>query len=181
MKIGEALGGLCSILWLSSRAWRALLESRSFSHRPSSCACLRASQVRRLARRCEKGHGRGRPWMALACARVHFSALQSQRGPVLSAGHATHDYRSDRHADDCARIGLRDGVTKPMARPTAWVVTLVFAAIFWIWHSPVFYDETLRSNARLLADACDNGCRSARVCGLPFSIPARRLRFLSYS
>jgi putative membrane protein len=29
----------------------------------------------------------------------------------------------------------------------AWVATLVFAAIFWIWHSPVFYDETLRSNA----------------------------------
>jgi putative membrane protein len=29
---------------------------------------------------------------------------------------------------------------------TAWVVTLVFAAIFWIWHSPVFYDETLHSN-----------------------------------
>ena len=28
----------------------------------------------------------------------------------------------------------------------AWVATLVFAAIFWIWHSPVFYDETLRSN-----------------------------------
>jgi putative membrane protein len=28
----------------------------------------------------------------------------------------------------------------------AWIATLVFAAIFWIWHSPVFYDETLRSN-----------------------------------
>jgi putative membrane protein len=28
----------------------------------------------------------------------------------------------------------------------AWVATLLFAAIFWVWHSPVFYDETLRSN-----------------------------------
>ena len=28
----------------------------------------------------------------------------------------------------------------------AWVATLAFAAIFWIWHSPVFYDETLRNN-----------------------------------
>jgi putative membrane protein len=28
----------------------------------------------------------------------------------------------------------------------AWVPTLVFAAILWIWHSPVFYDETLRNN-----------------------------------
>ena len=29
---------------------------------------------------------------------------------------------------------------------SAWVATAVFAAIFWIWHSPVFYDETLRNN-----------------------------------
>ncbi len=29
----------------------------------------------------------------------------------------------------------------------AWAATLAFAAIFWIWHSPAFYDETLRSNA----------------------------------
>jgi putative membrane protein len=29
----------------------------------------------------------------------------------------------------------------------AWAATFVFAAIFWIWHSPAFYDETLRSNA----------------------------------
>ncbi|MGB7974657.1 MAG: cytochrome c oxidase assembly protein [Roseiarcus sp.] len=28
----------------------------------------------------------------------------------------------------------------------AWAATLAFAAIFWIWHSPLFYDETLRSN-----------------------------------
>jgi putative membrane protein len=28
----------------------------------------------------------------------------------------------------------------------AWGATLVFAAIFWIWHSPAFYDETLGSN-----------------------------------
>ena len=45
-------------------------------------------------------------------------------------------------------IGL---VFAPEARrpwgAAAWIATLVFAAIFWIWHSPVFYDETLRSNA----------------------------------
>ena len=29
----------------------------------------------------------------------------------------------------------------------AWAASFVFAAIFWIWHSPAFYDETLRSNA----------------------------------
>jgi putative membrane protein len=29
---------------------------------------------------------------------------------------------------------------------SAWVATLIFAAIFWIWHSPLFYDETLRDN-----------------------------------
>lgn len=28
-----------------------------------------------------------------------------------------------------------------------WAATIAFAAIFWIWHSPAFYDETLRSNA----------------------------------
>jgi putative membrane protein len=28
----------------------------------------------------------------------------------------------------------------------AWTAAMAFAAIFWIWHSPAFYDETLRSN-----------------------------------
>ena len=28
----------------------------------------------------------------------------------------------------------------------AWASVLGFAAIFWIWHSPAFYDETLRNN-----------------------------------
>jgi putative membrane protein len=28
----------------------------------------------------------------------------------------------------------------------AWASTLGFAAIFWLWHSPLFYDETLRNN-----------------------------------
>ena len=28
----------------------------------------------------------------------------------------------------------------------AWGGTFVFAAIFWVWHSPAFYDETLRNN-----------------------------------
>ena len=28
----------------------------------------------------------------------------------------------------------------------AWVATFGFAAIFWVWHSPAFYDETLRNN-----------------------------------
>ena len=28
----------------------------------------------------------------------------------------------------------------------AWTSAVAFAAIFWIWHSPTFYDETLRSN-----------------------------------
>ena len=28
----------------------------------------------------------------------------------------------------------------------AWGVTFAFAAIFWLWHSPAFYDETLRNN-----------------------------------
>ena len=28
----------------------------------------------------------------------------------------------------------------------AWAATGAFAAIFWIWHSPAFYDETVRSN-----------------------------------
>lgn len=28
----------------------------------------------------------------------------------------------------------------------AWIATVAFAAIFWIWHSPAFYDETLRNN-----------------------------------
>ncbi len=28
----------------------------------------------------------------------------------------------------------------------AWAATAAFAVIFWIWHSPAFYDETLRSN-----------------------------------
>jgi putative membrane protein len=41
-------------------------------------------------------------------------------------------------------------VFAPAARrrwvPSAWAVTLGFAAIFWVWHSPVFYDGTLQSN-----------------------------------
>ena len=28
----------------------------------------------------------------------------------------------------------------------AWGATFAFAAIFWLWHSPAFYDETLRNN-----------------------------------
>jgi putative membrane protein len=28
----------------------------------------------------------------------------------------------------------------------AWTAAVAFAAIFWIWHSPAFYDETLRNN-----------------------------------
>jgi putative membrane protein len=28
----------------------------------------------------------------------------------------------------------------------AWITTIAFAAIFWIWHSPAFYDATLRNN-----------------------------------
>ena len=28
----------------------------------------------------------------------------------------------------------------------AWTSVLAFAAIFWIWHSPAFYDGTLRNN-----------------------------------
>jgi putative membrane protein len=28
----------------------------------------------------------------------------------------------------------------------AWAATFTFAAVFWIWHSPAFYDETLRNN-----------------------------------
>jgi hypothetical protein len=37
----------------------------------------------------------------------------------------------------------------PARRPwtgSAWMAVVGFAAIFWIWHSPAFYDETLRSN-----------------------------------
>ena len=43
----------------------------------------------------------------------------------------------------------------PFARPLAaqrqwgavvWGATFAFAAIFWLWHSPAFYDETLRNN-----------------------------------
>ena len=44
----------------------------------------------------------------------------------------------------------RELVFVPEARrprgAAAWLTTLVFAAIFWIWHSPALYDETLRSN-----------------------------------
>ena len=33
-----------------------------------------------------------------------------------------------------------------LAHVFAWGATFAFAAIFWIWHSPAFYDETLRNN-----------------------------------
>ena len=33
-----------------------------------------------------------------------------------------------------------------LPNPLAWGATFVFAAIFWLWHSPAFYDETLRNN-----------------------------------
>jgi putative membrane protein len=49
-----------------------------------------------------------------------------------------------------APLMARGLVFAPAARrlPTgyAWMAAVVFAAIFWIWHSPAFYDETLRSN-----------------------------------
>ena len=34
----------------------------------------------------------------------------------------------------------------PWGQCFAWASTLGFAAIFWLWHSPLFYDETLRNN-----------------------------------
>jgi putative membrane protein len=34
----------------------------------------------------------------------------------------------------------------PGSSLVAWLSTFAFAAIFWIWHSPVFYDETLQNN-----------------------------------
>lgn len=43
-------------------------------------------------------------------------------------------------------IGLVFAPEARRPRGAAWVATLVFAATFWIWHSPVFYDETLRNN-----------------------------------
>ena len=45
--------------------------------------------------------------------------------------------------------GLAPALTPASARNShafAWAATFGFAAIFWIWHSPLFYDETLRSN-----------------------------------
>ena len=45
--------------------------------------------------------------------------------------------------------GLAPALTPASARDShafAWAATFGFAAIFWIWHSPLFYDETLRSN-----------------------------------
>ena len=49
-----------------------------------------------------------------------------------------------------APLIARGFVFAPATRPRwvggAWAATFVFAAIFWIWHSPLFYDETLQNN-----------------------------------
>ena len=46
-----------------------------------------------------------------------------------------------------ARGLLFAGLSAPLGVPNvAWGAAFVFAAIFWMWHSPVFYDETLRNN-----------------------------------
>jgi putative membrane protein len=36
--------------------------------------------------------------------------------------------------------------TKRQHSAGAWMAAATFAAVFWIWHSPAFYDETLHSN-----------------------------------
>ena len=44
------------------------------------------------------------------------------------------------------RIGIQRRAERRPWPGAAWAATLAFAAIFWIWHSPLFYDETLRNN-----------------------------------
>ena len=43
-------------------------------------------------------------------------------------------------------ISARTSVPSRDSNIFAWGTTFAFAAVFWIWHSPAFYDETLRSN-----------------------------------
>jgi putative membrane protein len=43
-------------------------------------------------------------------------------------------------------ISTRTSVPWRASNIFAWGTTFAFTAVFWIWHSPAFYDETLRSN-----------------------------------
>jgi putative membrane protein len=43
-------------------------------------------------------------------------------------------------------VGLTRSPARPVSIGSALAATAVFAAVFWLWHSPAAYDETLRNN-----------------------------------
>ena len=112
----------------------AILASRSFELCP-------------LAWRSQEGRRRLRIRLARSLARVHFPALQPERRAVFGSRHPAYGDRIASRADDRARTGSCALVRAAwLPNMFAWGATFVFAAIFWVWHSPAFYDETLRNN-----------------------------------
>jgi len=81
-------------------------------------------------------------WLILSLA---FISPLCNLSVALFSRHPAHGHCAPRGVDDCARTGFRAGGRRPWTG-IAWAAAAAFAAIFWIWHSPAFYDETLRSN-----------------------------------
>ena len=102
--------------------------------------------------RFERLHGLAN-WDTAACAFGWLILLLSFVSPLCNLSVALFSARVSQHMVIvllAAPLIARGLVFAPPAgRPwtgLAWMAAVGFAAIFWIWHSPAFYDETLRSN-----------------------------------
>ncbi len=92
-------------------------------------------------------------WNMAACAFGWLILLLSFVSPLCNLSVALFSARVTQHMVIvllAAPLIARGLVFAPAgsrrAASVAWQTTVAFAAIFWIWHSPAFYDETLRNN-----------------------------------
>jgi putative membrane protein len=99
-----------------------------------------------------RSHGAARTDM-VACAFGWLILLFAFISPLCNLSVALFSARVSQHMAIvllAAPMIARGLVFGPAARRPwigfAWMAAVAFAVIFWIWHSPVFYDETLRSN-----------------------------------
>ena len=88
-----------------------------------------------------------------SCAFGWFILLLSFVSPLCNLSVALFSARVSQHmvivllaAPLIARGLVFAPVDQRRAASAAWTTTIAFAAVFWIWHSPAFYDATLRNN-----------------------------------
>jgi putative membrane protein len=92
-------------------------------------------------------------WDMAACAFGWLILLLSFVSPLCNLSVALFSARASQHmvivllaAPLIARGLMFAPAGQRRTASGAWTTTIAFAAIFWIWHSPAFYDATLRSN-----------------------------------